>query len=457
MNEVKKCSLSGIAFTMDTDAYETLNTYIESLHRTYQDSPEGAEIIADIEARIAELILSAQDGTRVVERPLIDNIIRQLGSAEDIMGDEGHDRDLQPAEPRIPRRLYRDMEGAKLGGVCAGLGKYFNTDPTWIRLALFVPIAFWWFGWFPVIHWMSPVMGNMFGVELVCYVIMWFAVPAARTARQRLEMNGERITEQSIRDLTATSLQNDPDSIARPVVAEVVSLFGRIVLILLKIIAGVIVLGLILAACALLIGLFALIIGGQELIEGTSIWLVSLGVLTTFIFLCIFIYMLMSLIASRSPNGKVMLVLFLLWFASLLALIGVGVREHVGPRIAQKPLIRLAGDSLQIGVYNHKRLIVEGDTLTYAEWLKQLRALDADQVEAYAESADVQALDEKGNPRVALHVNRTDREGREQVLLEVDGTPLLTVVHDENSAAIRIGSSALNISGFIKVEETDDE
>lgn len=93
MKEVKKCSISGVAFTMDADAYEALETYLESLKTTYKDTADGAEIVADIEARIAELILSAQDNTRIVEKPLILNIIRQMGSAEDISR-ESVDRDL---------------------------------------------------------------------------------------------------------------------------------------------------------------------------------------------------------------------------------------------------------------------------------------------------------------------------------------------------------------------------
>ena len=125
MKEVKKCSISGVAFTLDADAYEELSAYLESLKRSYRESPDGAEIVADIEARIAELILSVQDNARVVEKPLIMNIIRQMGSAEDISR-ESVDRDLHCDTPRIPRRLYRDTENAKLGGVCAGIGKYFD-------------------------------------------------------------------------------------------------------------------------------------------------------------------------------------------------------------------------------------------------------------------------------------------------------------------------------------------
>ena len=118
MKEVKKCSISGVAFTMDTDAYEALESYIESLKKSYANNPDGAEIIADIEARIAELILSAQDNTRVVERPLMLNIIRQMGSAEDI-SDQANDRDLRPASraastatPRTPNSEASAPESA---------------------------------------------------------------------------------------------------------------------------------------------------------------------------------------------------------------------------------------------------------------------------------------------------------------------------------------------------------
>ena len=301
MNEVKKCSLSGVAFTMDVEAYETLSAYLESLKKTYKDSPDGAEIVADIEARIAELILSAQDNTKVVEKPLILNIIRQMGSAEDI-SEESADGSERREEPRIPRRLYRDTENAKLGGVCAGIGRYFDIDPVWVRLAMFLPLILSCFGAVPFLHWTGPMMGNLFGIFVICYLIMWFAVPAARTARQKLEMNGERITAQSIGEVTTAAAGCDPDARAKPIVAEAVSLFGKVVLILLKILAGAIVFGLILCACALIIGMFALLIGGPEYahlgkFEDFSLWVPMLGILIVFIPVMLLIYVLMCLIA----------------------------------------------------------------------------------------------------------------------------------------------------------------
>ena len=142
MNQIKKCSIAGVSFTMETDAYEALSAYIESLKDNYKNDPDGEEIVADIEARIAELILSAQPSNGIVCKPLISNIIKQMGSAEEI-DNESTDYEQPKREPeksdingnpRMPRRLYRDMENGKLGGVCAGIANYFDKDVTLIRL-----------------------------------------------------------------------------------------------------------------------------------------------------------------------------------------------------------------------------------------------------------------------------------------------------------------------------------
>ncbi len=332
MNEVKKCSISGVAFTLDNDAYEELERYIESLRQAYKNSPDGAEIIADIEARIAELILSAQDGGRVVEKPLVLNIIRQLGSAQDISEkDENPDADLQSESPRIPRRLYRDIDNAKLGGVCAGLGRYFGIDAVWIRLGFFLPIllkiVFGSYFWF-----VGNLFGNLFGVFLLCYLIMWFAVPVARSARQKLEMNGDPITTQSVADATAAAA-NDIDSKAKSVVAETVSVFGKVVLILLKLFAGVLVFGLICAACALIVGLISVAVGGYEFLhypfDEYSIWLPITGILVVLVPVFLLIYVLMCLIASRKPSGKTILATFLLWIVTIIACVIFAVRSDV--------------------------------------------------------------------------------------------------------------------------------
>lgn len=46
-------------------------------------------------------------------------------------------QELPPESPQ-PRRLYRAREGRIIGGVCAGLGRYFNVDPIIFRIGVVV-------------------------------------------------------------------------------------------------------------------------------------------------------------------------------------------------------------------------------------------------------------------------------------------------------------------------------
>lgn len=420
MKEVKKCSISGVAFTMDADAYQELENYLDSLKKTYKDTPDGAEIVADIEARIAELILTTQDNTRVVEKPLILNIIHQMGSVEDI-SEESSDKKA-PEEPRIPRRLYRDTENAKLGGVCAGIGKYFDVDPVWIRLGMFLPILLSFLHWIPFMDWTGSMMGNLFGIFVICYVIMWFAVPAARTARQKLEMNGEKITAQSIRETTEATAGCDPDVRAKPIVAEAVSVFGKVVLILLKIIAGFIVFGLIMAACALIIGMFALIVSGEGFFtpavfgNTVSIWIASLGILATLIPIILLIYVLMCLIASRKPGGKTVLAIFLLWLASIIAVSCVAIRENVGDKFRTKR--RVLEQVFQ------SEIVIDGDTTT---------------LERLLEDYDDESVIEEG--RKTLHISVPSKS--------------IDITVDKKQGELRVNADGRKVS--VKASETGDE
>lgn len=366
MNEVKKCSLSGIAFSMDIEAYKELQNYLTALKTNYKDSPDGAEIVADIEARIAELILSTQDNTRVVELPLVKNIIAQMGTPEDIRGEE--EEQPQPKHTpldRNPRRLYRDLENAKLGGVCSGIAKYFDVDPAWIRVAMFLPLILSCFSHISLFGWMGPLMGNLFGVFIICYLVMWFAVPVARTARQKLEMNGQPITAQNI---ASSAAANDPDAKAKAVVASTVSTAGKIALLLLKMFAGLIVFVLVLFACALLIGLFALVVGGNELMPADIPMSVPItGIFIPLIPTLLMIYVLMCMIASRRSNGKVLLAGVLLWILSILLCAGIAIKHEVAPRA-------IDGFELKKEEIMQEEIELNGERITIQELIDEVEA-----------------------------------------------------------------------------------
>lgn len=102
-------------------------------------------------------------------------------------------------------------------------------------------------------------------MSFLLYLILWFAIPKARTPRQRLEMTGERITASSIRRNISADL-ND----ARPsprnertasVFSELLYVTGRVLLFCIKAfllligaVLGLVVLGLVVGLVTMLIG-----------------------------------------------------------------------------------------------------------------------------------------------------------------------------------------------------------
>ena len=334
MNEIKKCSISGIAFVFEKVAYNRLSVYIDSLKRAYKDNPESDEIIADIEARIAELILSAQsDQTQTVCLPLVENIIAQLGSAEDITGDE----DTVPTtDTRIARRLYRDMENSKLGGVCSGLGKYLNIDPVLIRLAIFSPLIL-----IPIsnishyIYWLNPLGTNIFWVLIATYVIMWFVVPQAVSARQKLEMEGEAVTAKAIADRQKDATDEQR---AKSTLATFIGSLGKIAIVCLKAFVAIVVFVMIFFCIGLIAAFIAMATGiGTTLIQAGNLGTLA-DVITTFgtglplFAVCVvlvptmvIIYLLASLVLGSKPRGWVLLCSLIVW---ILFFIGIFTTAH---------------------------------------------------------------------------------------------------------------------------------
>ena len=58
------------------------------------------------------------------------------------------------------RKLYRDTDDQKIGGVCSGLARYFDLDPLLVRVAFVVGVVF-----------------N--GVSLIAYLLLWWLVDPA--------------------------------------------------------------------------------------------------------------------------------------------------------------------------------------------------------------------------------------------------------------------------------------
>ncbi len=122
----------------------------------------------------------------------------------------------QSLQTNITKRLYRNADDKVVAGVCGGLASYFNIE-TWIpRLVFALPLiiglisvtmnAVWWswdFGDAPRI-----VTGSLTSTLILTYIILWIAVPYASTASEKLEMRGERVDLNSIRDTVKEDLEN---------------------------------------------------------------------------------------------------------------------------------------------------------------------------------------------------------------------------------------------------------
>ena len=321
MNEIKKCSLSGIGFTLEKVAYNRLNDYLNSLKEAYKNSADCEEIMADIETRIAELILSAQNDTQcVVTLPIVENIIAQLGSPEDISGEESKPK--VESSTRIPRRLYRDMENSKLGGVCAGLAKYFGVEAVWLRLAMASPLILVVIG-APFLHWLSVLGGNLCAVFFMTYLILWFAIPSAKSAREKLEMEGEAISAKSIADRQGATQEEK----AKSSVASAVTALGRVAVIALKIMLGlmlfpivaiVLTLSIILVCMAVGLSSLPLVQFGEfgnltELLSEFGAPLMVFALLLVLIPAIYIGYLFVTLLINKRPRWWVLIVSILLW------------------------------------------------------------------------------------------------------------------------------------------------
>ena len=141
MNEIKKCSIAGVSFTLERNAYDTLSEYLKSLHATYKDDPDGEEIIADIEARIADIFRERVPSPMMgITYATVLATMQQIGSAE-MFGEAN--RPLNNAEQsnvgqKSTRRFVRSIDDKSIAGVCGGIAEYFGIDATIMRLAFAV-------------------------------------------------------------------------------------------------------------------------------------------------------------------------------------------------------------------------------------------------------------------------------------------------------------------------------
>jgi phage shock protein PspC (stress-responsive transcriptional regulator) len=183
-------NLGGRAFIIDEDAYIHLKDYFAKIEMELNYSSDKSEIIEDIEIRVAEILRETlQSSKEVVDLNDINEIIRTMGNPSDFgHGYEQGSYEQHQKQSRF-KRVYRDPDNSVLGGVCGGLGAYFNFDPIILRVVFVISLLF-------------------FGTGFFVYIILWIVVPEAKTIAQKLEMRGEPVNISNIGDKIKEEFNN---------------------------------------------------------------------------------------------------------------------------------------------------------------------------------------------------------------------------------------------------------
>ena len=257
-------NISGIIFHIEEDGYENLRKYLDSIKRYFASFEDSSEILSDIESRIAEIFLAKlNEGKQVITAEDVSSLTATMGSVSDFKAAEEQElgtgefasaesknnqsQSSGSATKEASKKLFRDKKRKIAGGVCAGLGHYFNVDPVWPRLLfallvlgsygslLIVYIILWialpgseeledepsvkkmyrdserkviggvasgvaaFFGAdIAIVRVLFVVLAFFGGLGLLAYVILWIALPEAKTITEKMQMQGESFTLSNI-------------------------------------------------------------------------------------------------------------------------------------------------------------------------------------------------------------------------------------------------------------------
>ncbi|MBT8238901.1 MAG: PspC domain-containing protein [Croceitalea sp.] len=405
MNKTVNINLANTLFHIDDEAYNKLKRYLESIKRSFSGTAGSDEIIADIEARVAELFLEKMENDRqVITQKEVDAVINIMGQPEDYMVDEDIFEDQPKAAKARPagtvKKLYRDMDQKYIGGVCAGLEHYLGFDALWIRL-IFILLAI------------------TTGFGLVAYILLWILVPEAATTSQKLDMTGKPINISNIErkvkegfDDVADRVKNvDYDKVGDKVKSSSKTFFdtvGDIIMFFFKIIGKFIGILLIIIGATSLIGLFiglftvgiidAVHFPGVDFYEivnttGAPVWLVSLlcffAVGIPFFFL---LYLGLKILVNnlKSIGNIAKFSLLGLWLISVGVLIALGIKQAASQAFTGSSTTNSefymdqSMDTLQIGMASNDQMDYD-NRFTF----ENLKMIYDDQGDALLYSEDV--------------------------------------------------------------------
>ena len=189
MKKTLNVAIGGCSFTIDDDAYKTLEEYLDSFKAGLDNSSSSNEVMEELEMRIADLLKEKIGKREVIDKNMVDAVLNQIGpiSTRTVRSEEStsqqNEQQYRPGNQETVRKFYRDAEGKKIAGVCSGLALYLNIDVTLVRIIFLVAFlcgsaGFW------------------------IYIVLWIVAPEARTAAEKCELRGIPATAENIRRFT---------------------------------------------------------------------------------------------------------------------------------------------------------------------------------------------------------------------------------------------------------------
>ena len=333
MKKTLTVNLNNVVFHIDDDAYELLQSYLSAVEKQLSED-ERKEVMSDIEARVAELFTERlQRNKNVVNKEDVEQIIEVLGKPSQFGGEESETEtqsETGKQDKKRSRRFYRDPENTVLGGVCGGLSAYLGMDVTLLRI-IFIILVF---------------VGV--GMIIPVYLIVWLIAPPAVTVAQRLEMQGEDVTIDSIKGefnnvknyVESDKFKNSAGNIGRTIGDVLGGIFKAIFGFLGAVLgfAGVILLGVLVLALMFLIFEPGILNGfTPEIVTSTDVLSSEKAVLFIISLLLVvgcpifmIIHWVVRLVSGKKEFPKnTFWVTIVLWFAGLFMFYSVGAKTFI--------------------------------------------------------------------------------------------------------------------------------
>lgn len=191
MDKVCYVGIAGKSFTIDADAYNRLDAYLNEF-RSKLSPAERVESMEDVESRVSELLhqYQSESGREVISMWMVNDVIAKIGLPDGSeMGDTftyaggepGRDRNegRNQNSGQNEKRLMRDPDNQMLGGVCSGLALYAGVDVVIMRLLVVL-----------------VMLAGGFGI--LAYIVLWIVIPLASTPEEKCRMRGIPLTSENL-------------------------------------------------------------------------------------------------------------------------------------------------------------------------------------------------------------------------------------------------------------------